>query len=58
MNDVRDLTNPVLKELEMFFIATEELEDKKLDIIGWEGPDAALDAVKAAAKASVKSNAK
>jgi hypothetical protein len=37
LEDVRDLTKPIQEELEKFFIATDELEDKKLDIIGWRG---------------------
>ena len=42
LKDVTDLTKPIREELEKFFIATDELEDKKLDIIGWKGPKAAL----------------
>ena len=38
LTDVRDLTRPIQEELEKFFIATEELEDKKLKIMGWDGP--------------------
>jgi inorganic pyrophosphatase len=50
LKDVRDLTKPIQEELEKFFIATDELEDKKLDIIGWKGPKAAVQAIKDAAK--------
>src|SRR5262249_31438865 len=50
LKDVRDLTKPIQEELEKFFIATEELEDKKLKIIGWEGPESALTAITNAAK--------
>jgi inorganic pyrophosphatase len=50
LKNVGDLTKPFREELEKFFIATEELEDKKLKIIGWAGPEAALLAVKRAAK--------
>jgi inorganic pyrophosphatase len=46
LKDVSDLTKPIREELEKFFIATDELEDKKLDIIGWKGPKAALQAIK------------
>jgi inorganic pyrophosphatase len=34
IRDVRDLSKPIQQELEKFFIATDELEDKKLEIIG------------------------
>ena len=37
-----------------FFIATDELEDKKLKIIGWKGPKVALKAIKDAAKLFAK----
>ena len=53
LRDVRELS----KELEKFykiFIATDELEDKKLDIIGWKGPKVALKAIKDAAKSFEK----
>jgi inorganic pyrophosphatase len=51
---VRDLTKPIQEELEKFFIATEELEDKKLNILGWDGPESALLAVTQAAKSFTK----
>jgi hypothetical protein len=51
---VTDLTRPVREELEKFFIATDELEDKKLSIIGWKGSKAAMRAIKEAAKAFTK----
>jgi len=54
LRDIDDLTKPIREELEKFFIATDELEDKKLDIIGWKGPKAALQAIKDAAKAFAK----
>jgi hypothetical protein len=47
LEDVRDLTKPIRKGLEKFFIATEELEHKKLDIIGWKGFKVAVQAIKA-----------
>ncbi len=52
--DVRELSKPFREELEKFFIATDELEDKKLDIIGWKGPKVALKAIKDAAKTFAK----
>jgi inorganic pyrophosphatase len=54
LKDVGDLTKPFREELEKFFIATEELEDKKLKILGWAGVEAALTAVKRAAKRFAK----
>lgn len=50
LRHVRDITRPIQQELEKFFIATDELEDKKLEIIGWKGPKAALQAIKDAAR--------
>ena len=41
---MRDLSKPMQEELERFFIATDELEAKKLEIIGWKGPKVALKA--------------
>ena len=54
LRDVGDLSKPIQEELEKFFIATDELEDKKLEIIGWKGPKVALKAVKDAAKSFAK----
>jgi inorganic pyrophosphatase len=51
---VRELSKPFREELEKFFIATDELEDKKLDIIGWKGPKVALKAIKDSAKSFAK----
>jgi inorganic pyrophosphatase len=50
LHDVDDLTKPIREELEKFFMATDELEDKNLKIIGWKGPKAAVQAIKDAAK--------
>ena len=36
--DARDLPKPVRKEIEKFFVATDELEDKELKFLGWKGP--------------------
>jgi inorganic pyrophosphatase len=57
LKDVRDLSEPIQQELEKFFKATDELEDKKLNIIGWKGPKPAVQAIKDAAK-SCKKNGK
>ena len=54
LRDVRELSKPVRQELEKFFIATEELEDKKLEILGWKGPKAGLQAINDAANAFAK----
>ena len=45
LRDVLDLSKPIEQELEKFFIATDELEDKKLEIIGWKGPKIAMKAI-------------
>ena len=55
LRDVRDLSKPMQEELERFFIATDELEAKKLEIIGWKGPKVALKAIKQAGKSFAKS---
>jgi inorganic pyrophosphatase len=54
LRDVRDLSKPILEELEKFFVATDELEDKELKIIGWKGPKIALKAINDAAKSFEK----
>ena len=54
LKDVADLTKPIREELEKFFIATDELEDKKLNVIGWKGAKAAVKAIKDAAKSFAK----
>jgi inorganic pyrophosphatase len=54
LKDVADLSKPIREELEKFFAATDELEDKKLDIIGWKGPKTAIQAIKDAAKSFAK----
>jgi inorganic pyrophosphatase len=46
LSDVRDLTSAMREELVKFFVATDELEDKQLKILGWKGPKAALKTVK------------
>ena len=54
LKDVADLSKPIREELEKFFTATDELEDKKLNIIGWKGPKIALQTIKEAAKSFAK----
>jgi inorganic pyrophosphatase len=46
LSDVRDLTSAMREELVKLFVATDELEDKQLKILGWKGPKAALKTVK------------
>ena len=50
LKDVRSLSKPIREELEKFFIATDELEEKKLQILGWKGPKAAMKAVRVASR--------
>src|SRR6201981_1116446 len=50
LQDIRALSKPSRQELEKFFIATDELEDKKLEIIGWKGPKIAMKTIKDGAK--------
>jgi inorganic pyrophosphatase len=54
LETVRDLSKPIQQELEEFFKATDDLEDKELEIIGWKGPKAALQAIREAAKSFAK----
>jgi inorganic pyrophosphatase len=54
LRDVRDLSKPIQDELEKFFAATDELEDKKLQVVGWKGPKIAQSAIKDAAKSFAK----
>ena len=54
LRDVRDLSKPIQQELEKFFIATDELEDKKLEILGWKGPKIAMKAIQDSAKTFAK----
>ncbi len=54
LNDVADLSQPFREELQKFFAATEELEDTTLDFLGWEGPQAALQAIAETQKNFVK----
>jgi inorganic pyrophosphatase len=56
LRDIRNLSKPIQQELEKFFIATDELEDKKLQIIGWKGPKIAMKAIKDGAKTFAKND--
>src|SRR6201993_5020474 len=50
LKSVKDLSKPIQEELEKFFKETDELENKRLEILGGRGPQAAQQAIKAAAK--------
>jgi inorganic pyrophosphatase len=45
---------PIQQEPEKFFMATDELEDKKLKIIGWKGPKVAMKVIQDNAKSFSK----
>ena len=46
LQDVRRLPSRARDELEQFFRATDVLEDKKLQFLGWHGPGRAIKAIK------------
>jgi inorganic pyrophosphatase len=46
LQDIRHLPRRAVEELEHFFTATNALEDKKLEFLGWRGPGAAIKAIK------------
>jgi inorganic pyrophosphatase len=48
--DARDLPKQVRTEIEKFFVATDELEAKRLKFIGWKGPKAGDRLIKLAAE--------
>jgi inorganic pyrophosphatase len=48
--DVRHLPARAVDELEKFFEATNALEDKKLEFLGWRGPNRAIKAIKRLAR--------
>jgi hypothetical protein len=37
-DDARELPKQIREEIEKFFVATDELEDKELEFLGWKGP--------------------
>ena len=49
--DARDLPKQLRKEIEKFFIATDELDDKELAFLGWKGPKAGARLIAHGAKA-------
>jgi inorganic pyrophosphatase len=46
LQDVRRLPARAVDELEKFFQATDALEDKKLEFLGWRGPAHAIKSIK------------
>src|SRR6202171_3882074 len=46
LQDVRRLPARAVAELEKFFEATDALEDKKLEFLGWRGPAHAIKTIK------------
>jgi inorganic pyrophosphatase len=46
LQDVRRLPSRAREELEQFFRATNALEDKELDFLGWRGPSRAIKTIK------------
>ena len=52
LQDIRRLPPRAIEELEKFFAATNALETKKLEFLGWRGPARAIKAIK---KASISS---
>lgn len=45
LTDIRRLPKRAVGELEQFFEATDALEDKKLEFLGWHGPSKAIKAI-------------
>jgi inorganic pyrophosphatase len=50
LQDVRRLPKRAVDELEKFFEATDALEDKKLEFLGWRGPAHAMKTIKRLSK--------
>ena len=46
LEDIRDLPSRAREELQQFFLATDALEDKKLEFLGWRGPIHAVKTIK------------
>jgi inorganic pyrophosphatase len=56
-HDARDLPKQVRSEIEKFFVATDELEDK-LKFLGWKGRKTGEQLIEKAAKRFKKANGK
>jgi inorganic pyrophosphatase len=50
LEDVRDLPSRAREELEEFFRATNALENKVLNFLGWRGPKHAINTIRRLAK--------
>jgi inorganic pyrophosphatase len=50
LQDIRRLPSRAHEELERFFLATDALEDKKLEFLGWGGPAVAVKKIKRLAR--------
>ena len=57
-NDARELPKQIRDEIEKFFVATDELQDKELKFLGWKGPKAGAKLIDRAAKQFKKRNGK
>jgi inorganic pyrophosphatase len=49
-DDARNLPKQIREEIEKFFVATDELDDKELQFLGWKGPKKGKKLVHQAAK--------
>jgi len=56
--DARDLPKQVRQEIEKFFVATDELEEKQLKFLGWKSPKTGERLIDNAAKVFKKLNGK
>jgi len=54
--DARDLPKQIREEIEKFFVATDELDDKELKFLGWKGPKTGEKLIDHAARQFGKSN--
>jgi inorganic pyrophosphatase len=54
LHDVNELSPELKQELEKFFVATDELEDKSLRFVAWQGPAEAKKLVRSCEKAFKK----
>jgi inorganic pyrophosphatase len=45
LTDIRNLPRRAVEELEKFFEATDALEDKRLEFLGWKGPSKAVEII-------------
>ena len=50
LKDIRHLPSRAHEELEQFFQATDALQDKELEFLGWHGPEHAIETIKRLSK--------